>query len=74
MFTLFISSMFCFKYLLEVCIEDVPEDVQAQKYRQEFLISKCLYHMPDDDVNSAVFGEEDVDNPENALTIDDEDA
>ncbi|KAF4323256.1 hypothetical protein BBO99_00001540 [Phytophthora kernoviae] len=71
MFTLFISSMFLFKYLLEVCIDDVPEDVTAQKYRQEYLVSKCLYHMPDDDINCCIG--DGYDNPENAFTIDDED-
>ncbi|KAK1930623.1 Anoctamin-7 [Phytophthora citrophthora] len=73
MFSIFIGGMFLFKYFLEVCIDDVPEDVAVQKYRQEFLISKCLYHMPDDDVNCPI-GDECCDEPENMLTIDDEDS
>ncbi|KAF1788966.1 Anoctamin [Phytophthora cactorum] len=41
-------------------------------FLEEFLISKCLYHMPDDDVNCPIG--DDCDDPENMLTIDDEDS
>ncbi|KAI9921505.1 hypothetical protein PsorP6_000032 [Peronosclerospora sorghi] len=71
-FSIFIGSMFLFKYFLEVCVDDVPEDVTVQKYRQEFLISKCLYHMPDDDVNCPIG--DNCDKPENVFTIYDEDS
>ncbi|UIZ21107.1 hypothetical protein KXD40_000087 [Peronospora effusa] len=64
--------MFMFKYSLEVCIDDVPEDVTVQKYRQEFLISKCLYHVPDDDVNCPIG--DDNDDQEDMIIIDDEDS
>ncbi|CAI5721594.1 unnamed protein product [Hyaloperonospora brassicae] len=72
MFTIFINGMFLFKYFLEICITDVPEDVIVQKYRQEFLISKCLYHMPDDDVSCPIG--DDCDDLANELTIVDEDS
>ncbi|DBA04010.1 TPA: hypothetical protein N0F65_009357 [Lagenidium giganteum] len=48
-FTIFVSVMFFFKYVLEVCIDDVPADVRAQLKRQDVLISKCLYRVQDDD-------------------------
>ena len=50
-FTLFVSAMFFVKYLLEVSIDDVPTSVRAQLQRQQFLVEKCLYHVPDATVN-----------------------
>lgn len=74
MFTAFISFMFLFKYLCEVGVDDVPEDVRAQKLRQDFLISKCLYHLPDEDLDCPIACDDsNPGNPENALTINEED-
>lgn len=68
-FTLFISFMFLFKYLLMAVIDDTPAGVAAQKLRQEFLVSKCLYHLPDDDTSRLQNLCADLENPDEALTI-----
>lgn len=68
-FTLFVGSMFFFKYLLEVCINDTPSGVVAQRKRAEFLISKCLYHVPDEDTTRPVLSGEDEENPDGEVII-----
>lgn len=72
-FTMFTGSMFFFKYLLEVCISDTPESVIAQRKRAEFLISKCLFHVPDEDTYRPVLLEDDEENPNEDIVIHDED-
>lgn len=53
-FTLFVSAMFFFKYVLEVCINDMPAPVRTQLRRQTFLVDKALYHIPDEEQDEAV--------------------
>ncbi|KAJ0410120.1 hypothetical protein ATCC90586_001605 [Pythium insidiosum] len=74
LFTLFISSMFFFKHILEACIDDSPEGVRAQQRRQEFLVGKILYHVPDEDILHAPAAlPHDLENPQIALAIADSD-
>ncbi|TMW66417.1 hypothetical protein Poli38472_004182 [Pythium oligandrum] len=73
-FTLFISSMFFLKYLLEAVIYDVPRGVKAQLRRQDFLVGKVLYHVPDEDLTPAPeVLKSDLENPQAALAIADHD-
>ncbi|CCI41018.1 unnamed protein product [Albugo candida] len=48
LFTLFVATLFFIKYVLETCIHDIPQSVQAQWKRQEFLIAKIIHHVPDE--------------------------
>uniref|UniRef100_K3WYQ1 Anoctamin transmembrane domain-containing protein n=1 Tax=Globisporangium ultimum (strain ATCC 200006 / CBS 805.95 / DAOM BR144) TaxID=431595 RepID=K3WYQ1_GLOUD len=72
-FTLFTASMFFFKYVLEVSINDVPASVEAQRKRGEFLIRKCLYHVPDEDSFRPVIDGDDPEHQSDGLHIHDED-
>ncbi|CAM9104726.1 unnamed protein product [Ectocarpus sp. 13 AM-2016] len=47
-------GMLLFKYLLETLINDTPADVGIQLKRNEFIVSKVVYNMPDDDDEEAV--------------------
>ncbi|CAM9468938.1 unnamed protein product [Pylaiella littoralis] len=47
-------GMLLFKYGLETLINDTPSDVDIQLKRNEFLVSKVVHNMPDEDDEEAV--------------------
>ena len=46
------------KFLIGEIVEDVPEEVQMQWDRQEFLCNKVIYDMKDEDEESPIEDEE----------------
>jgi len=48
-FVIFEHSLFLFKNFLALVVPDEPEDVLTQLGRQEFIASKIIDNLPDDD-------------------------